>query len=370
LSSQRDVLDIIGDIYEATINPEYWDRSLEKICHFSNARSAGIYIRDNRNKNARTFSQVGMPEFTKALYSNGLGRLDPGFAMLEKLSVGENCVIVNLQQPAGAPKEFLHLVLRPMGIHHISCICVFNDDELVGGIGLHRGKNSPPFEEDILNALGVLAPHFARAIRIKKEFDRLKFEKKALQDGYSKLSVGMIVVDEFARPRYMNPMAEKLVKSHPAISLGQDKRIKAHNHEQTLQLHKRVLECVEGKPSYSQMGLRHPEVDHPLVMMVTPLTNEVWEGNEQGAIIFLNDPSEDKNVYSIKTLTDVYLLSQAEARVAMELLNGLTAEQIATKFNRSINTVKTQIKRVYAKTGVNREADLVRLLTSPHVPVE
>lgn len=370
MTTQQDVLDIIGDIYESTINPEYWDRALEKVCNLSNARSAGIYIRDRRNNSSRTFCQVGMPEFTKALYSNGLGRLDPGFAVLEKLSVGENCVIVNLQKPETKFKDFIHLVMRPMGIHHISCICVFNDDELVGGIGLHRGKNTPPFEEDILTALGVIAPHFARAIRIKKEFDRLRFDKNVLQEGYSKLNVGMIVVDEFARPRYMNPMAEKLVKSHPAISYGQDKRIKAFSQEQTLQLHKRVLECIEGNPSYSQMGLRHPEVDHPLVLMVTPITNEVWDENEQGAIIFVNDPSDEKNLFSIQTLTEVYLLSQAEARVAMALLNGLTAEQIATQFNRSINTVKTQIKRVYAKTGVNREADLVRLLTGSVVPIE
>ncbi|MDH5395080.1 MAG: LuxR C-terminal-related transcriptional regulator [Gammaproteobacteria bacterium] len=370
MNDQQDVLDIIGDIYEATINPEYWNRSLEKICYLSSARSAGIYIRDKRNNSSRTFCQIGMPEFTKALYSNGLGRLDPGFAMLEKISVGENCVIVNLQKPDGASKEFLHLVLRPMGIHHISCICVFNDDDLVGGIGLHRGKNSPPFEEDILNSLGLLAPHFARAIRIKNEFERLRFEKKVLQDGYSKLNVGMIVVDELARPRYMNPMAEKLVKYHPAVILGQDRRIKAFNQEQTLLLHQLVRECVEGNPGYSQMGLRHPEVNHPLVMMVTPITNEVWDKNEQGAIIFINDPAEDKNVYSLKMLFEVYLLSQAEARVAMALFNGLTADQIATQFNRSINTVKTQIKRVYAKTGVSRQADLVRLLTGSLVPFE
>ena len=370
MSEQQQVIDIIGDIYEATINPEYWDRSMEKICHLSNARSAGIYIRDKQNNSSRTFCQFGMPEFTKALYSNGLGRLDPGYVMLEKMSVGENCVLVNLQKPDGAPKEFLHLVLRPMGIHHISCICVFNDDDLVGGIGLHRGKNSPPFEEDILTSLGLLAPHFARAIRIKKEFDRLRIEKNVLQQGYSKLGVGMIVVDELARPRYMNRMAEKLIKYHPAVSLGNDKRVKAYSQEQTLQLHKLVLECVEGNPSYSQMGLRHPETDHPLVMMVTPITHEVWDGNEKGAIIFLNDPAETKSVYSQKILSEVYLLSQAEARVAMALLNGLTAEQIATQFNRSINTVKTQIKRVYAKTGVSRQADLVRLLTGSRVPTE
>ena len=47
----------------------------------------------------------------------------------------------------------------------------------------------------------------------------------------------------------------------------------------------------------------------------------------------------------------------------------MSTEQIAEELNRSVNTVKTQVKRVYEKTGVKRQADLVRLLVGASIPL-
>lgn len=55
-------------------------------------------------------------------------------------------------------------------------------------------------------------------------------------------------------------------------------------------------------------------------------------------------------------------LTAAEARVAELVSAGLTSPQAARKLGVSPTTVKTQLKRVFDKTGVNSQVKLARLV--------
>ena len=52
-------------------------------------------------------------------------------------------------------------------------------------------------------------------------------------------------------------------------------------------------------------------------------------------------------------------LTQAEARLAVALCEGLSVEEAAARFGVSLATVRAQLKAVFAKTGTRRQAELV-----------
>jgi DNA-binding CsgD family transcriptional regulator len=56
-------------------------------------------------------------------------------------------------------------------------------------------------------------------------------------------------------------------------------------------------------------------------------------------------------------------LTPAEARVARSLAAGKTVENIASDASVSLNTVRTHVRGVLEKTGCNRQAEVVALLT-------
>ena len=56
--------------------------------------------------------------------------------------------------------------------------------------------------------------------------------------------------------------------------------------------------------------------------------------------------------------------SDAEADVAYMIADGRTTTEIAEARGVSINTIRTQMKEVFRKAGVRRQADLARLLFS------
>ncbi|MBN8818216.1 MAG: helix-turn-helix transcriptional regulator [Sphingomonas sp.] len=63
-------------------------------------------------------------------------------------------------------------------------------------------------------------------------------------------------------------------------------------------------------------------------------------------------------------LSALYRLTEAEADIAMRLYDGKSRAQIAQDRAVTTETLRGQIKSVYAKTGVEGEAGLIRLLTA------
>jgi DNA-binding CsgD family transcriptional regulator len=57
-------------------------------------------------------------------------------------------------------------------------------------------------------------------------------------------------------------------------------------------------------------------------------------------------------------------ITRAEARLASMLADGISLEEAAEALLVSIQTVRSQLKSVFAKTGVTRQAELVALLLS------
>ena len=62
-------------------------------------------------------------------------------------------------------------------------------------------------------------------------------------------------------------------------------------------------------------------------------------------------------------LATAFHLTPGEARMARLIADGLGLRDAATSLGVTRNTARTHMKRVYAKTGVHRQTDLVRLLS-------
>lgn len=63
-------------------------------------------------------------------------------------------------------------------------------------------------------------------------------------------------------------------------------------------------------------------------------------------------------------LMRLYQLTEAEARVAVALVNGATPADIAQRHQVAISTVRTQVRAVFDKCGVSKHVDLVQALAA------
>ena len=72
--------------------------------------------------------------------------------------------------------------------------------------------------------------------------------------------------------------------------------------------------------------------------------------------------SEKSAAPATAILQAAYRLTPAEARLAQALSSGTSLAEAASRFAITAATARSQLKAIFAKTGVSRQSDLVRLV--------
>jgi DNA-binding CsgD family transcriptional regulator len=93
---------------------------------------------------------------------------------------------------------------------------------------------------------------------------------------------------------------------------------------------------------------------------VAPLRGDLTIDGRPLAIVIATDP--DARSVSASDLADCFGLSPAESRLA--LMTGKKLADIAVVFGVQITTLRTQLSSILRKTGVKRQIDLIRVLTT------
>jgi DNA-binding CsgD family transcriptional regulator len=117
------------------------------------------------------------------------------------------------------------------------------------------------------------------------------------------------------------------------------------------------------------MAIPHPGDGRLITILVTPAQGRTLDGSvglgdhDSAAIIFMLDPARPPALPP-QWIMDAYTLTRAEAQVALQASLGHSVSTIGIRLEISPNTVKTHLRRVFAKTGVRGQAELVGLLSA------
>jgi DNA-binding CsgD family transcriptional regulator len=79
--------------------------------------------------------------------------------------------------------------------------------------------------------------------------------------------------------------------------------------------------------------------------------------------MIISDPARPSS-QAVRTLSYLYNLTSAEARIAAALAAGERPHEIAGRTGVKIATIRSQLASIYAKTGTRRQSELVRLLSA------
>jgi DNA-binding CsgD family transcriptional regulator len=99
-----------------------------------------------------------------------------------------------------------------------------------------------------------------------------------------------------------------------------------------------------------------PRLPTGTVVAVAKLDDEPVFGGARCAVIRVDAPKKPAAIEG---------LSKREREIARLLIAGYSGVNVAAISGLSENTVRTYVRRLYAKLGVNNRADLVRQLVSP-----
>jgi DNA-binding CsgD family transcriptional regulator/PAS domain-containing protein len=300
------------------------------------------------------------------LYQEYYGPLDVWTEGLRPKPAGWTGTSPELCRPEVLRKtEVYNDLMVPMDIEHGMFGVFQKDGERLSNISLYRSAASGEFQVSDLDILHFLIPHMQRAFKLHFEFSDLKARAERSETALDLLSTALIFLDDKGDILLMNRRAGDLLRRKDGLRLEHGKLIANLSSESAALVSTIAKAAQTGNGKGFRAGgttLITREKRRPLSVTVAPLpSTTIALEKRPAAVLFISDPDQSSEV-PVDLLQRSYGLTAAEARLAVLLAEGRGLNEAAELSGVTHNTAKTQLKNVFAKTQVQRQGELIRLL--------
>lgn len=234
--------------------------------------------------------------------------------------------------------------------------------------------SSKQLDNGEIHRLAMLLPHLYRALKLKREYNDADHSRGQAQAIIDQFPVGVLSVNAAGKLISANQHALEIIAASNTVFLEngvlcttgeeQDKQLKCLIYRAANTALDDAIEHV------SSIKVDDEGAELPISLLITPdpYPNTHYDRQlENCAAIFITSASVTQKITE-SSLQTLFKLSRAEARLAALLASGITLSQAAELSYISKNTAKVQLKSIFSKMGVNRQAQLVKqILTSPAV---
>lgn len=243
---------------------------------------------------------------------------------------------------------------------------------------LARGHD---FDEDELMSLQVLAPHLQNIERVQSRLRNTRERVAAAHDMLNMNSQAIVLLDREARPVFLNRSATRLFSGTPDGLHVDASGIRAYGGPDNRRLQQAIRMAIGLSPGGGSrfhgdelagamaLSVRRAPPQRPWVLSVVPaatLSAKVLEDGARAAVLIHNPPHGGP--IAAARLVDAFGLTRREAELSVLLAQGEDLRAAAEQLALSAGTARQYLKQVFRKTGVQRQAELVRVLVEsfPH----
>ncbi|WP_421477240.1 helix-turn-helix transcriptional regulator [Agrobacterium tumefaciens] len=343
--------DIIDDIYEAALFPDRWANVIaaigQRLDFWGGALTWGKG-EDEAWLYPPNFQEL-MQAFMKGGWNHRNDRLTR--AVREgQFSFVRDFDIFTPDEWAGLPivRDFL----MPRGLGYGVATQVAPPDHPEMTLLFERKLDRGVIGPETMAALGRLRPHIARSLTLATGLQRQKAD--AITLGLNAIGAPAAVLQASGRVLSTNNLFEATKK---CISTRARDRILILDERINRLLYKALA-----SGSVSSLPLPTSE-DRVCILHVIPLRKDALDLSPNGSAIVLISQPSDTVADVTPLLKGLYDLTKGEARVALEILKGLSLPSVAKQLQISHETVRSNAKSIYAKTGSTGQTDLVRRLS-------
>lgn len=219
-------------------------------------------------------------------------------------------------------------------------------------------------------------PHVTRALRLHRVVAKQRTADEAAQAAFDRWGHAAFVLDGEARVVVMNRAADRLLHRADGLYLGRDGQLRALGEPRTRALDATLRTCaamingVDAGAHPAQLDgiiLPGPSGGSPLRAMISPLpflTSAATAEFTGGSVLLIIFDPEHSPPTPFGWIARQFNLTPAEQRLTEAIVSGLPLAQAAEQLGIRINTARTRLKTIQAKTHRHRQVDLVRLAMS------
>jgi DNA-binding CsgD family transcriptional regulator len=358
----------VDEIYNAALDPARWSQALHAISEcFGDVGAILIYGRDDGS-----FGVIESPALAPLMpeYRQEWSRRDiRAFRARERgYFLGRDIItdrdILTPQEMETDP--FYADFLARYDLKYFAAAIVSPDPHVEVALSVQRLRDKPEFSDEEIERLGRIGPHIEKALRLSIRLMDAELINMGLGAALARIGIGVFALDSLGRVVFSNPGAQAMLGD--GLSIANDRlRIgdAAAQTDALAAIEQVLVDRPERTLDPKPILLQRQRSRRPLALYVMPIPMQASTANKflthARAIVLVIDP-ESSAPPDPSLIRDVLGLTLGEARIAALVGVGTAPRDAAAKLGISEDTVRTVLKRVFAKAGVSRQSELAALM--------
>ena len=365
---------LIGEIYDAVIDPAQRNDVLDKIASFAGGHSGGLLSKHSLSKSEVLYCYVGADPNSLQVYSESYPKLDPtadspSFRVEQVVSATDLVPYEEFRRG-----RFYREWARPHGWVDVASAVIEKSPLSCTFLSVVRHEANGLVDDEMRRRMALLIPHVRRALLIGKTIHRKQTEAVCFSDVLDGLSSGMILVDANGRIVHTNNAGNAILDAADFLRAVCG-RLVASDLAINAALREILVAANVGDAALGVKGIALPLTAHDgerYVAHVLPLTSGARRaaGLAYNAVAALFIRKAALEPFSPpEVIGEMYKLTPTELRVLLAIVDIGGVPEVAAALGVAVTTVKTHLSRLFEKTGVARQADLVKLVAGFSTPL-
>jgi DNA-binding CsgD family transcriptional regulator len=364
IGDQQRLSDLIGLIYDTTIDPSLWRTAMERAAYFVGGSGAALFCKDAGARHADIQHDFGFQRLPVALFEpfypaaepHFLGDIEQPIATSDLISI-EELVRTEIYRQWARPQGFVDFISAVLDRTTISS-AIF---------GVFRHERNGLVDDHARRQMALIAPHIRRAVLIGRMFEFRAAETATFVDAFDGLGTGMYLVDSEGRLIHANAAGSAILAAGDVLtSVGG--RLVAGDAQVQQTLRDLFAAAEQGDAALGVKGIAVPLVGKDgerYVAHALPLTSGARRRAgivRVAAVALFVRQAALMPASASQIIRETFKLTPTELRVLLAIVEVGGIPEIADAFGVAETTVRTHVNHLFQKTGATRQADLVKLV--------
>lgn len=366
------LLRVVGQIYDTAFTEDGWPNTLEAINRCIGADASALMYHDmpQHGSSAQMLSWAGFSPADMQDYAESYAAHDVRVKPFSKVPVGgiyldeRDIAMVEVEKSL-----FYNDYMKPRGLKWATGANLFEDKVRWGILGIHRAAGRGQYSDDNIHELSLLIPHLRRALQLHRQVTAAKTLAAGLRLALDHFNTAAFLVDETCLVVEMNAAAEDMLRSNGSPLRICSRRLAAQVPHQTDRL-RQAIGAVTGVFRHQQaitppdiMRLSTTDYSATVSIMVVPVGPHAQFGQLSRPMALVFASSSVSNVLpNDHFVAAIFGLSPTESMLAVHLASGRSLQDFADERRVSIETARTQLRTVFAKTGAHSQGQLIGIV--------
>jgi DNA-binding CsgD family transcriptional regulator len=368
MSNPKHISSLIGEIYDAILDRARGTEALGKAAQFVGAQAAALLWRNPVCRTANIIHAFGIAPRYVDLYRQHYAKLDPTTAPMFLRDVGEVAAATDLLPHSDLHKTcFYKEWQQPQGF--VDTLQASLDKSATDFVDLcfMRDGESGMFDNAARDRLRLIIPHLRRAVLVGKLVDRTTAQAATFGDALDGICAGLFLVDAGGQIVHANASGQAML-AQGVLVRGSSGKLTTHDTSAAQGLNEIFSSAATDRagsgPQVGAVPLTGRGGEHYVahVLSLSAGARRLAGADDRAvAALFVQKASRDLPSPQ-NAIAKLYRLTPTELRVLAGIVQVGGVPEVALARGISVSTVKTHLRRLFAKTGTDRQADLVKLV--------